>query len=161
MNDRQIKLFRRKDGRLVVRMTDEASVSADTPVKAVRCFPWSLPNRYISILDDKQNELFLIEDLDVLEDEASRTLLIDEIAERNYLPQILKIHAIEDEIDLFKWRVATKSGERAFFTRRREIPREVAGGQVVLKDISGDRYVIESIEALDEKSRNWLWLYLD
>lgn len=156
-----IKLRRRSDGRLTLMPADESNGATATPVKVVRCFPWSLPTRYISILDDKNKELFLLENLEALEDKVSRELLVNEISERTYLPQIQKIDAIEDEIDLFKWRVQTKSGERAFFTRRREIPREVAGGQVVLKDISGDRYVIESIDALDEKSRNWLWLYLD
>lgn len=161
MQENELKIYRRNDGRVGVVHAGENGKEKDTPVKVVRCFPWSLPNRYISLVDDKNNEIMLIEDMESLADKEAKQLLSEEIAERTYLPQILQIHAIEDEIDLFKWRVKTNGGERVFFTRRQEIPREVVGGQVVLKDISGDRYVIQKIEGLDEKSRNWLWLYLD
>ncbi|MFQ5628768.1 MAG: DUF1854 domain-containing protein [bacterium] len=161
MQVNELTIYRRNDGRLGVKSVDDNGEATDTPVKAVRCFPWSLPDRYISIVDKKNNELFLIENLESLADEQTKQLLRNEISERTYLPQILQIRTIDDEIDLFKWHVQTNAGERVFFTRRREIPREVAGGQVVLRDISGDRYVIENIDALDEKSRNWLWLYLD
>jgi hypothetical protein len=161
MQENELTIYRRKDGRVGVVHAGENGEEKDTPVKVVRCFPWSLPSRYISLVDDKRNEIMLIENLESLADEETKQMLREEIAERTYLPQILQIHAIEDEIDLFRWRVKTNAGERVFFTRRQEIPREVAGGQVVLKDISGDRYVIERIDALDEKSRNWLWLYLD
>lgn len=161
MDAKKLKLFRRKDGRPGIRDEKTNGDPGAGALEVVRCFPWSRPDQYISVRDRKGREICLIRALDEVVDIETRALILDEIGERAFIPEIQRIDYIADEIDLFKWKVQTGSGERIFFTRRREIPREVPGGSVILKDISGDRYIITRLDDLDERSRNWLWLYLD
>lgn len=161
MSQNPFYIFRRPNGKLGLRRIGRNGEQIESTVRIVRCFPWSFPDHFISIRDEKGAELYLFESLEVIADEKIRALIRDEIGERMFLPEITSIQEIVDEIDLFRWLVKTRSGARIFYTQRREIPREVPGGGVVVKDISGDRYFIPNIDELDTRSRNWLWLYLD
>jgi len=154
-------IYRRADGRLGANVLRQDGKEEEIVLQVVRCFPWSTPDSYISLRDDQGKEVYLLSSLYELEDPKIRHLVETELHDRTYIPRILHINAIVDEIDLFRWNVKTDAGNRLFYTRRREIPRETKHGGVIVKDISGDRYLIPAVSKLDAKSRNWLWLYLD
>lgn len=154
-------IYRRADGRLGANVLHKDGKKEEIVLQVVRCFPWSTPDSYISLRDDQGNEVYLLTSLYELEDPKIRNLVETELFERTFIPRIQYINAIVDEIDLFRWNVKTDAGRRLFYTRRREIPREIGKGGVIIKDISGDRYLIPDVGKLDAKSRDWLWLYLD
>src|SRR5581483_11879508 len=54
-----------------------------TSVRVCRCFPWSEPGRFISLRDEKENEVALIEQLGELEP-ASRTAVELALAEAGF-----------------------------------------------------------------------------
>ena len=91
----------------------------------------------------------------------ARELIEDELAERNFLPRITGIEAITNEIELFHWKVITAAGPRSFLTRRSDHPRKLANGDVLIKDVSNDLYLIPNPKGLDAKSLKLLWVYLD
>jgi hypothetical protein len=153
-------LTRRADGRLVLRTENGNSETTETPVQAACCFPWTHPHQFISLRDDKGREQKLIENLQEL-DAATRELIEDELAERNFMPRITGIEAITDEIELFHWKVNTHAGPRNFLTRRSDHPRRLANGDVLIKDVSNDLYLIPNPKGLDAKSLKLLWVYLD
>lgn len=150
-------LVRRADGRLVLRRENS---EGETPVQAACCFPWTHPHEFISLRDDKGKEQLLIEDLRHVASPA-RELIEDELAERNFLPRITGIEAITDEMELFHWKVTTAAGPRSFLTRRSDHPRKLANGDVLIKDVSNDLYLIPNPKELDPKSLKLLWVYLD
>jgi hypothetical protein len=150
-------LTRRADGRLVLRRENS---DGETPVQVACCFPWTHPHEFISLRDDKGKEQLLIDDLQQVAAPA-RELIEDELAERNFLPRITGIEAITDEMELFHWKVITAAGPRSFLTRRSDHPRKLANGDVLIKDVSNDLYLIPNPKGLDAKSLKLLWVYLD
>ena len=153
-------LYRRADGRLVLRKENGNGETTETPVQVACCFPWTHPHEFISLRDDKGREQKLIENLQQL-DAPIRALIEDELAGRNFMPRITGIEAITDEIELFHWQVVTAAGPRSFLTRRTDHPRKLANGDVLIKDVSNDLYLIPNPKGLDAKSLKLLWVYLD
>jgi hypothetical protein len=154
------RIFRRPDHRLVVATTGADGKQVETPVRASSCFPWSLPDQFVSLADDKGREVLMVEDLAGLEP-AERDLLAGEIGLKNFVPRIGRIRSIRREIELFHWSVSTSAGPRSFLTHRHEAPRSLHGGKVLIRDINSDLYLIDDIKALDPKSLKLLWMYLD
>ncbi|MDZ7344687.1 MAG: DUF1854 domain-containing protein, partial [candidate division KSB1 bacterium] len=113
-----------------------------------------------SLRDDKGHEQILIEDLREV-DNPARALIENELAERNFLPMITGIDAIAGEMELFHWKVMTNAGPRSLLTRRNDHPRKLANGDVLIKDVSNDLYLIPNPKGLDAKSLKLLWVYLD
>ena len=159
--DKNTTLICRQDGKPGVRRKLADGELEEIPVRVVRCFPWRHRYRYISIRQDDGKEIHLLPTLDEITDTRLRQLIAQELDTMGFVPIIRRIDGIINELDLFRWNVTTDAGERTFYTRRNEIPRQLSDDGVVIKDISGDRYAIQDIEALDPDSKNWLWLYLD
>lgn len=153
-------LFRRADGRLVLRREDGKGETTETPVQVACCFPWSHPFEFISLRDDKGHEQKLIPHLQQIAAPA-RELIENELAQRNFMPRITGIEAITDEIELFHWKVITNVGSRHFLTRRSDHPRKLVNGDVLIKDVSNDLYLIPNPKSLDAQSLKLLWVYLD
>ena len=158
--NREWQLRRRSDARLVLTRKDDKGGGYETPVQVVCCFPWSRPQEYVSIRDDDGRELLLIESLTELEESQSR-LVEDELAFRNFLTRITRIHAITRQMELYHWSVATSAGARSFLTRKHERPRHLDNGEAIIKDVYNDIYHIPKPKGLDAKSLRLLWVYLD
>jgi hypothetical protein len=154
------QLHRNDEGRLVMLRPHEEPAQQETPIQIAACFPWSHPQQFISLRDDKGHELCLIEALDELEAERRR-LVEEELALRNFLPRVLEIKSIADQMEFFHWEVITTAGARSFLTRRHERPRQLRNGQMLIKDICNDIYVVSRSEDMDPKSLKLLWVYLD
>ncbi|HYF49797.1 MAG TPA: DUF1854 domain-containing protein [Planctomycetota bacterium] len=131
-----------------------------TPVRVCRCFPWSQPGQFISLRDEKENEVALIRDLNEL-DEDSRRVLEGALAEAGFMLEIERIESAEEIYEVRHWKVHTRQGYRTFQTKLDEWPREVPGGGYLLKDIAGDLFHIPSPETMDEKSQGILWALVD
>jgi len=149
------KLERRVDGQLWVTMGE-----AEAPVRVHRCFPWSDPQRYVSLRDDDHHELAFVADAVEL-DSGSRLVLEEALAEAGFLLEVLAIDEIHSEVEIRRWIVETRQGRRSFQTRLDDWPREVPGGGLVIRDVAGDLYHVERPEALDNKSRGLLWAFVD
>lgn len=149
------RLERRCDGQLW--LTHGGRESA---VRIARCFPWSARSRFISLRDEDRNELLLIEDPGSL-DTCSRETLEDALVEADFVLDIERIRGIDEEIEIRSWTVDTAQGGRSFQTRRDDWPREVPGGGILIRDVSGDLYYIRNPAALDVASRKLLEVFVD
>ena len=150
-----LRVERRNDGQLWAEREGEAR-----PVRVRRCFPWSEPTRYVSLLDDEKREFALVPDLRELEP-ASRRALEDAVAEAGFVLQLERIESIDEEVEIRTWKVRTKQGPRSFQTRLDDWPREVPGGGYVIRDVAGDLYHVADPKALDAHSRELLWAYVE
>ena len=150
-----LELERRADGRLWARVNGD-----ERAVRVHRCFPWSEPGRFLSLRDDDDEELALIEALEDLGDESRRTLEAA-IAEAGFVLEVIRIAEVEEEVEIRTWRVETRQGPRSFQTRLDDWPTEVPGGGIVIRDVAGDLYHVATPDAMDAQSRKWLWAFVD
>ena len=151
----RIVLERRRDGQLWARWRGE-----ERPVFVRRCFPWSEPGDYVSLRDDDENEFVLIRELEDL-DATSREVLEQALAEAGFVLQITRILEVDEEIEIRTWKVETRQGPRSFQTRLDDWPRQVPSGGTLIRDVAGDLYYVKDPAALDKKSRDLLWAFVD
>lgn len=130
------------------------------PVTVRPCFPWSESRRYISLRDDDHNEVALVKDAATLDPE-SRAALEQALAEAGFLLEVTQVHTVEEEVEIRHWRVRTRQGERTFQTRLDDWPRSLPDGGFLIRDVAGDLYHIAAPEALDKRSRELLWAFVD
>ena len=122
------------------------------------CFPWSATTRYISLRENENKEIYLINRLEDLDD-ASRQAVEASLAESTFMLEVTAIKQIKKEFDLRLWTVDTKQGPRRFQTKLEDWPRNLPDGGMVISDLSGDLYHIADPDGLDRKSARLLWSY--
>ena len=125
-----------------------------------RCFPWSEPAKFISLRDDENIEVVLVEDPSSL-DAHSRLVLEQALATAGFVLEVTRVVSVEEEIEIRHWMVETRQGDRIFQTRLDEWPRVLPGGGVLIRDVAGDLYHIPAPETMDRKSRELMYSFVD
>ncbi len=112
-----LSVERNASGQIVVKLAgrDEPIVDA----KIARCFPWSLPEAYVSIRDGDGKEVALLETLDSLDD-ASRQITERELADKVFNPKITKILGFHHEFGMTSITAETDRGEVTFQIKSRD-----------------------------------------
>lgn len=149
------RLERRSDGRLWV-----VTASSASPVEVARCFPWTAPDRFLSLRDEKGEEQCFIAELTEL-DPRSRAALRASLDRAGFVLEITRILAVQEDFELRSFRVETAQGPRSFQTALDAWPRELETGGLLLQDVYGDLYRLSSPATLDRKSRDLLRAFLD
>ncbi len=148
-----LRLERRVDGQLWAVRGD-----VEDAVRVRRLFPWSGEDRHVSLRDASNREVALVGPTEPLDDESRRTL--DEaIVSAGFVLEVIRVIAVEEEIEIRVWRVDTRQGPRAFQTPLDDWPREMADGGLLIRDVAGDLYRIGAPESLDPRSRQLLWAF--
>src|SRR2546426_11625183 len=93
-----LTLERRADGRLWAARGD-----VERAVWVRRCFPWSEPARFVSLRDDEEREVALVRDPAEL-DAASRRVLEEAMVAAGFVFEIIRVTAIEEEVEIRHWR---------------------------------------------------------
>jgi hypothetical protein len=149
-----IRLRSAPDGRLIA-YTDRGAV----PVRVRQCFPWSEPQRHLSLRDSEEKEIALVEDPASL-GPASREALERALAEAGFVLEVTRVISIEEEVEIRQWEVATRHGDRSFQTHLDDWPRSLPGGGLLIRDVAGDLYRL-TVTELDKHSRDLLWAFVD
>lgn len=150
-----LSLERRRDGRLWALLAERA-----VPVKLRRCFPWTAPERYISLQTEDDLELALISDPQTLS-AASQAALSQALSEAGFVFLIRRVYSVKEDFELRCFEVETPQGKRSFQTALDAWPRETPEGGLVIEDVAGDVFRIEDPESLDARSRELLWELVD
>lgn len=148
-------LERRVDGKLWLRKGGDFA-----PVEVVRCFPWSQPERFLSLRDASGSERAFIGDLSEL-DTKSQTALRAGLVRSGFVLEVTRVLGIEENFELRSFSVETAQGPRRFQTALDAWPRELEGGAVVLEDVHGDLYRLSAPQKLDAQSRRLLRALID
>jgi len=143
------------DGRLLVVVDGEP-----VPVRLRQCFPWSEPHRHLSLRDDKEREVALIDDPALLAPE-SRRVLERALAAAGFVLDVTRVLAVDEEVEIRHWSVETVQGPRRFQTHLDDWPRVLPGGELLIRDVGGDLYRLTNPSAMDRKSRELLWAFVD
>lgn len=119
-------------------------------------FPFSDPNRFISVREPEGDEIALIKDLNDL-DPTSQQAIRDELSWRYYTPKIQRILSYKEEFGHTYWEVETDRGIHKFVTRGRDqTVRSISEQRTLIIDVSGNRYEIANLEKLDARSKEYL-----
>lgn len=150
-----LALEQRRDGRLWALLAGRAA-----PVKLRRCFPWTFPERYISLQTDDNVELAFVSDPTTLSP-SSQSALSRALSEAGFVFLIRRVHSVKEDFELRCFEVETPQGRRAFQTALDAWPRETPDGGLLIEDVAGDVFRIEDPASLDERSRQLLWELVD
>ena len=143
------------DSRLVVVRDGEA-----TPVRLRQCFPWSEPHRLLSLRDARDREIALVEDPSTLNPE-SRRALEGALVIAGFVLEVTRVLSIDEEVEIRQWKVDTLQGRRSFQTHLDDWPRALPGTGLLIRDVAGDLYRFDNPAAMDRRSRELLWAFID
>jgi hypothetical protein len=129
-------------------------------VRLRQCFPWSEPHRYLSLRDDDDEEVALIDDPATLAQE-SRGAIEQALAEAGFVLEVTRVLSIGEEVEIRQWKVETKHGPRSFQTHLDDWPRALPNGGLLIRDVGGDLYLLATPATLDRRSRELLWAFVD
>ncbi|MBN9115479.1 DUF1854 domain-containing protein [Pandoraea sp. XJJ-1] len=149
-------LSRNAFGRLV--LTDAAGVSHEGVVP-VRAFPIAAPQDGLALVSQEGRELVWLDSLDGLP-AAMRALLQDELAAREFMPEVLRIKSVSTYATPSTWTVETNRGEAAFVLRGEEDIRRLGGQTLLITDNHGIHFLIRDTGTLDKPSRKILDRFL-
>lgn len=127
-------------------------------VRVARCFPWSLPEAYVSIRSKDGKEICLLCDLAELET-ASRSVVEKELHDKVFNPRILRVLEARREFDVTSFRVETDRGEVTFQIRSREDVRALSPTRALFRDVDGNTYELPNVDSLDPASRRHVMDY--
>ncbi|MBQ8441481.1 MAG: DUF1854 domain-containing protein [Clostridia bacterium] len=157
--DRYTARIERTDIYLVRLTLKDGTVIEDLEPR--RLFPFSDPNMYITLLDDKEQEVGFVRDLTEIDDD-SRKALEECFAEYYMIPKISALLESVDKFGSLNWVVETDHGRVAFQIRNRhsDIKQMGRSNRVIIRDANDNRYEIPDYTALDAHSKHLLFSYL-
>lgn len=150
------RLHRSAFGRLAFTSADGIT---SEPVVPVRAFPIAAPGEGIAIVGPEGHELAWIERLEDLP-EADRTLIEEELATREFMPEIVRITAVSSYVTPSTFSVETDRGAAKFVLDGEEFIRRLGGGTLLIADSHGIHYLVRDQKALDATSRRILDRFL-
>ena len=152
-----IRLFREPPWVLRLTIEDDRSY---LKVRAVCAAPLSQPDRYICLLDEKNEVICTVEDPIVL-DAASQQIIKEELNQRYMTAIIKRVDSLKSEFGVSYWEVQTDRGNREFVVRNvSENAQWITDHRLLLIDVDGNRFEIANLEVLDKKSRGLIEMVL-
>jgi hypothetical protein len=150
-------LHRDPFGKLVLTLPDGEVHAGVLPVRA---FPIQSPQDGISVVSTEGHELAWIDHLSVLA-EPAQSLIRQELATREFMPQLESILSVSSFSTPCTWRVQTDRGVTEFVLRGDEDIRRIGGANgLLIADSHGIGYLVRDQFALDAKSRRILDRFL-
>lgn len=150
------ELSRNPAGRLVLRT---AAGETHVGVIPVRAFPISAPAESISLLGADGHELCWIDKLGD-QPEAARTLIAEELAQREFMPEIRRIKQVSSFATPSRWQVSTNRGDTELLLKAEDHIRRLSLTTLLITDGYGVSYLIRDVDAMDGLSRKLLDRFL-
>lgn len=129
-----------------------------------RALPNIKPMEYVSIYDDQNNEIGIINKVSAL-NEPQRKIVIDELDKRYYCPVISKIQSVKDKLGYVYFELIIQNQDR-FYEKNCAVKdvskniRYLSEDTLIIIDVDGNRFLINSLSKLDKKSLRKLEPYL-
>ena len=150
------QLQRRPTGQLVLI---DAEGEAHVGVVPVRAFPLAGPDEGISLVSTEGHELAWIEQLQALPPDM-RTLLEEELALRDFVPEISRLQSVSTFGTPSIWTVETDRGATSFILKGEEDIRRLGRNALLIAGSEGVQYSVRDMTALDRASRRLLERFL-
>lgn len=150
------QLSRNAFGRLVFAGADGEAHEGVVPVRA---FPITAPDYGIALIGQHGHELAWIDQLSDLPDEL-RALVEADLASREFIPEIRRIHDVSSFVAPSTWYVETDRGKTSFVLKGEEDIRRLTPPALLIADNHGIQFLIRDRFALDPHSRKILDRFL-
>jgi hypothetical protein len=150
------KLARNASGQLVFTAADGTVHSGIYPVRA---FPISAADDGLSLFTGDGHELAWIENLVKLPIEFSQ-LIKEELAQREFMPVIIRIKDVSSFATPSTWFIETNRGETELVLKAEDHIRRLGGHNLLIADADSVYYLLHEIEKLDKYSRKILDRFL-
>ncbi|MFZ2388674.1 MAG: DUF1854 domain-containing protein [Polaromonas sp.] len=150
------KLKRQPSGRLLFTGATGELHDGVTPVRA---FPLAAPDEGISLVSTEGHELVWIDELQALPADV-RTLLQEELALRDFVPEIKRLKSVSSFGTPSLWTVETDRGNTSFVLKGEDDIRRLKSGALLIASSEGVQYSIPDMTALDRPSRRLLERFL-
>lgn len=154
---KDFQLTRNAFGKLVFSSNDGTEVHEG--VVPVRAFPIAAPESGIALVNADGQELAWFDRLSDLP-APIRTLLEEELANREFLPEIRQIKHVSTFAVPSTWEVETDRGATTLVLKGEEDIRRVAQSTLIIADTHGVQFLIRDMQALDKASRKILDRFL-
>lgn len=142
-------------GQLVYRAAGAVHVG----VVPVRAFPLAAPDEGLSLVSPEGRELAWVDRLASLPD-AARSLVLEELAAREFQPEIRRLVAVSTFSTPSVWTVETDRGTTDFVLKSEEDIRRLDGAGLLIASGQGVHYLVRDRQALDRASRRLLDRFL-
>lgn len=152
----EFSLARDSYGRLVMT---SAIGEVCVGVLPVRSFPITAPNEALALVGPHGEELAWIDQLDA-QPETVRTLIAEELAARDFMPEIVRILSVSGYGTPSTWDIETNRGATRLTLRGEEYIRRLGAGGLLITDRFGIQFLIPDLKALDRPSRQFLDRFL-
>ena len=150
------RLERNALGRLVLTGADGVAHVGVTPVRA---FPIAAPDEGLSLVGPEGHELAWVERLADLA-EPVRRLLQQELAVREFNPEVRRLVSVSGFSTPSTWTVETARGPTQFVLKSEEDIRRLERNRLLITGSQGIVYLIPDLQALDRGSRRLLERFL-
>ncbi len=137
----------------------DAHGQAHNGVVPVRAFPLAAPDECISLVSTEGRELIWIDRLAEIPAE-SRALLQEELALRDFVPEVRQLKSVSSFGTPSVWTVETDRGQTTFVLKGEEDIRRLKGNALLIASSDGVQYAIADMTALDRPSRRLLERFL-
>jgi len=128
-------------------------------VVPVRAFPIAAPDEGVSLVGTEGHELVWIDSLNALPP-AVHSLLVEELAAREFVPEILRIKGVSTFSTPSVWTVETDRGDTEFVLKTEEDIRRLGRTGLLIAGGAGVQFSVRDMAALDRTSRRLLERFL-
>ncbi len=151
MNTLNLQLVRNPFGKLILTTVQ----GNEEEVVPVRSFPIAAPENGISLVNIDGHELAWIEHLADLPD-SQRRLVEEELASREFVPEIRAINAISSYVTPSTWQVDTDRGSFCMVLESEDDIRRISRTMLMISDSNGIQFLVRDLSRLDRSSRKLL-----
>ena len=156
MTTPEFRLHRNAFGRLELSVPGGVTHQQVTPVRAS---PIAAPESGISLVGTDGRELLWIDHLTDLPPET-RTLVEEELAGREFVPEIACLREVSSFATPSTWHVDTDRGATSFVLKGEEDIRRLGASTLLIADSHGIQFLIRDLSSLDRHSRRLLDRFL-
>ena len=156
MSNTRFQLQRDSYGRLVLTTGNGERHEGVTPVRA---FPIGAPDEGISLVNFEGHEVGWADQLADLP-AAERELITEELASREFVPEIERIVAVSSFACPSTWQVVTDRGTTELVLKGEEDIRRLSQTRLLIADSHGIQFLVRDIGELEGHSRKLLDRFL-
>lgn len=150
------QLQRDNYGRLVLSTQNGERHEGVTPVRA---FPIAAPDEGLSLINFEGHEVGWVDAVADLPD-GIRELIEEELASREFVPEISCIVSVSSFACPSTWQVSTSRGDAQLILKGEEDIRRLSRTRLLIADANGIQFLIRDLEQLDKPSRKLLDRFL-
>jgi len=130
-----------------------------------RIMPMQLPLEYISVADHENKEIGILKAVDDLP-EAQRGIVITELDNRYYSPEVLEVISVQDKLGYVYMELRLKNKKGAEYSKNcavKDVSRNIrmtSPTSIIIFDVDGNRYIVPELSRLSKQSLRKMDAYL-